>query len=103
VALPKPADVPAPQAKPLDPKDAAEKLASQRAKVLELTDRQSALQLQVAQFTDQYLAPVTDTNSQQKALANLMETQKKLDDTGKELTAAQARLKELEAQAQPKK
>jgi hypothetical protein len=79
------------------------KVAEQRAKVRELQDQHDALQLQVSQIQNQYLAPVTDSNAKQVALNKMLETQKKLDDTDVELTSAQSKLRELEGQGPPKK
>ncbi|HEX4998616.1 MAG TPA: hypothetical protein VFY29_10325 [Terriglobia bacterium] len=99
-AKPAAAEAAKPASAPAKEKDWATRLAEQRAKVRELTDRQTALELQVSQFTNQFLAPVTDANAQQTALARLTEAQTKLDDTKKELNEAQSKLRELEGTSQ---
>jgi len=98
-ALPKPAAIPAP-----DPAAArAAEIARLRAKIPELEDQERLLQLQVNQFTNQMLAPVSDQNAKDQAQAQLGTTQDKLTAVRAELDQTKKTLDSLEAQGPPPK
>ncbi len=107
---PKPASPPAPAA-PAPPapskSDAAAKkyaddLAKLRAKVIQLQDQETALQLQINDFKSQFLSPVSDTNSRAQAQTKMEQAQTQLTSTQKELADTKRQVQVMEAQGPPK-
>lgn len=80
--------------------DQVEKL---KARIQELQDQETALQLQVNQVTNQFLAPVADQDSRAAAQAQLGETQSRLAAVQTELEQNQKTLDEMQAQGPPTK
>jgi len=73
-----------------------------RARIRELQDQETALQLQANDLTNRFYAPVTDQAARTQAQVSLMEVQNKLIDVRRELAQQRLALQRLEAQA-PKK
>jgi hypothetical protein len=97
-ATPKPSSPPAP-----DPAVVrAAEIEKLRAKIAQLEDQERALQLQVTQFTNQLLAPVTDQNAKDEAQTQIGATQNKLNAVRAELDLTKKTLEELLYQGPPK-
>jgi hypothetical protein len=99
-AVPKPAPPkpPAPAAAP-DPAAARNaQITKLRAKIPELEDQERALQLQVNQFTNQMLAPVSDQHANDEAQTQLGAAQNKLNAVRAELDLTKKILDEMQSQ-----
>jgi len=79
-----------------------EQLAKMRARVVELQDQETALQLQINNFKNDFLSPVTDPSARAQAQANLQQAQIDLGNTQRELADERRTLQLLEAQGPPK-
>ncbi len=77
-------------------------MAKLRAKIPELEDQERTLQLQVNEFTNQLLAPVSDQNAKDEAQTKIGETQSKLNAVRAELDLTKKTLDEMQAQGPPK-
>jgi hypothetical protein len=97
-APPKPATPPAPDPAALR----AAEIEKLRAKIAQLEDQERALQLQVNQFTNQLLAPVTDQNAKDEAQTQIGTTQNKLNAVRAELELTKKTLEETQSQGPPK-
>ena len=73
-----------------------------RAAIRALQDQETALQLQVNDFTNQVYAPVTTLGARSQAQANLADVQSKLVEVRKELARTRLMLQQMEAQGLPK-
>jgi type IV secretory pathway VirB10-like protein len=97
-APPKPPSSPGP-----DP--AAQRVAEMeklRARIPELEDQERTLQLQVNEFTNQMLAPISDQNAKDEAQTKIGAAQSKLNAVRAELDLTKKTLDELQAQGPPK-
>ena len=79
-----------------------EELSKARALVIELQDRQTALQLQFQDLKNTFLAPVTDPDAREKAQAQMTATQVQLSENLRALAEAQRQVEILVAQGPPK-
>jgi hypothetical protein len=79
-----------------------EDLSKLRAKVVELQDQETALQLQINDLKNQFLAPISDSNAQAQAQAKLDQAQIQLTNTQRDLAATRRQVELLEAQGPPK-
>ncbi len=79
-----------------------EDLSKARARVIELQDRQTALQLQFQDLKNTFLAPVTDPDARSKAQAQMTDTEVQISENQRELADAQRQVQMLEAQGPPK-
>jgi hypothetical protein len=79
-----------------------EDLEKIRARVRELQDQETALQLQVNQLTNQLFAPVTDQSTRDQAQARLGEVQSRLTLLRGELAQGQRTLADMVAQGPPR-
>jgi hypothetical protein len=95
---PKPSSPPAPDPAVLR----AAEIEKLRAKIAQLEDQERALQLQVTQFTNQLLAPVTDQNAKDEAQTQIGTTQNKLNAVRAELDLTKKTLEDLLSQGPPK-
>jgi hypothetical protein len=96
---------PAPPPAPPRPDPAAEfnaQMDKLRARLRELQDQESSLQLQVSQITNQVFATITDPMTQQDAQTRLGETQQKLTGVRQELEQTRRALDQLQAQGPPR-
>ena len=73
-----------------------------RARIRELQDQETSLQLQVNQLTNQIFAPITDQASKDQAQARLGEVQQRLTSTRVELDQTRKTLDALQLQGPPK-
>ena len=73
-------------------------VAALRAKLRGLQDQETALQLQISEFTNKFYAPVTDTASRADAQARMGEAQNRLTTVRGDLDAARKALAAMEAQ-----
>ena len=80
----------------------AEELARLRTKVVELQDQETALQLQLNNLKNAYLAPVTDTAARAQAQSRTEQAQTQLATTRQELANTRRQLQVLEAQGPPR-
>jgi len=107
---PAPAAAPSAQAKPADEaakkEEAAKKyqelLSRLRAKIVLLQDQETAIQLQINDVKNQFLAPVSDSASQAQAQARLDQAQIHLTATQRDLSDTRRELQVAEAQGPPK-
>jgi len=83
-------------------KQYAEELARLRAKVVQLQDRETELQLQMIDLKNEFLSPVTDTAARSAAQARIDQTQLQLTLTQKELADTKRQVQVMEAQGPPK-
>jgi hypothetical protein len=97
-APPKPPSPPAPDPAALR----AAEIAKLQAKIAQLEDEERALQLQVTQFTNQLLAPVTDQNAKDEAQTQIGATQNKLNAVRAELDLTKKTLEEMQSQGPSK-
>jgi hypothetical protein len=97
-APPKPLSPPAPDPAALR----AAEIAKLQAKIAHLEDEERALQLQVTQFTNQLLAPVTDQNAKDEAQTQIGATQNKLNAVRAELDLTKKTLEEMQSQGPSK-
>jgi hypothetical protein len=100
-AKPAPPKPPSPPASDPAALRAAE-IAKLQAKIAQLEDEERALQLQVTQFTNQLLAPVTDQNAKDEAQTQIGATQNKLNAVRAELDLTKKTLEEKQSQGPPK-
>ena len=99
-----PAAAVSPAPPPVDPvKEWNDQIDNLRAKIQELQDQETALQLQVNQLTNQIFAPVTDQTSRDQAQARLGETQNRLMSVRMELDQTRKTLDSMNLQGPPKK
>jgi hypothetical protein len=95
------AELPAkPSADPL--KEWTAQMEQIRATIRGLQDQETALQLQVNEFTNQVYAPVTTLGARSQAQADLADAQGKLVEVRKELAQTRLKLQQLESQGPPK-
>jgi hypothetical protein len=73
-----------------------------RARIPELEDQERTLQLQVNEFTNQMLAPISDQNAKDEAQTKIGAAQSKLNAVRAELDLTKKTLDELQAQGPPK-
>ena len=105
-----PAAAPAPAAKPAEivivPNDRVRKynedLARLRARVVQLGDQSTALQLQLIDLKNQFLAPVTDTITRSQTQTKIEQVQQRLVATENELVETRRSIQVMEAQGPPK-
>jgi hypothetical protein len=86
---------------PVDP--AQEEIQKLRLRIRALDDQDTALKLQIADFTNQVYSPLTDQASHNEALTKLGETQAKQSEIQKELAQTRSKLLQLESGSAPKK
>jgi hypothetical protein len=79
-----------------------EELSRARAHVIELQDRQLALQLHFQDLKNTFLAPVTDPSARDNAQAQMTDTQVQIQENLRELAEAQRQVEVLVAQGPPK-
>lgn len=97
--LPKPQTLP-----PVDPVQAwNERLNQTRAQIRSLQDQETALMLQQNQITNQVYAVVTDPGTQERAQAQLGQTQQQLAAIRADLEEARRSLETLQVQGPPQK
>lgn len=80
-----------------------EQIQKLQTKLRTLEDQETAIKLQINEFTNQVFAPVTDQTSKDQAVSKLGEAQAKLTNVQKEIDQTRASLRELEAKAALKK
>ena len=105
-ATPGPASASATPPKPPaeDPaKQWAEQMDKMRARIQELQDQESALQLQINRINNDIYAPVTDQATKDQAMARLAEAQQKLASVRLELEQRKKTLDLMNLQGPPKK
>ena len=104
-AAPEAKELPKPQGPPpVDPvKVWNEQLDQARAKIRALQDQEMALQLQQNQVTNQVYAPVTDPATQERAQAQLAQTQQQLSAVRSDLDQAKKTLDAMQLAGPPKK
>jgi hypothetical protein len=73
-----------------------------RARIPELEDQERTLQLQVNEFTNQMLAPISDQNAKDEAQSKIGAAQNKLNAVRAELDLTKKTLDELQSQSAPK-
>jgi hypothetical protein len=95
---PKPSSPPAPDPAALR----AAEISKLQGKIAQLEDEERALQLQVTQFTNQLLAPVTDQNAKDEAQTQIGATQNRLNAVRAELDLTKKTLEEKQSQGPPK-
>jgi hypothetical protein len=95
-----PASTPTPNEEAL--RKYTEELSYARAHVIELQDRQTALQLQQQDLKNAYLAPVTDPDTRAHAETQMTDVQTQIAETQRELAEALRQVQVLEAQGPPK-
>jgi hypothetical protein len=77
-------------------------LSKLRVKVVELQDRETALQLQINDLKNQFLAPLSDSNAQAQAQSKIEQAQIQLTATQNDLADTRRQLQLLEAQGPPR-
>ena len=80
----------------------AEDLAKLKAKVVQLQDQETAIQLQMNDLKSQLFAPVTDTATQAQIKSRLEQAQTQLSTVQKDLADAKKDFEELEKKGPPK-
>ena len=85
-----------------EPEITSEELARLKAKVVELQDRETSIQLQMNDFKNQFLAPVTDSNARAQAQAKLEQGQNQLTVVQRDLADTRRAVQVMEAQGPPK-
>ena len=106
----KPAETPAAAAKPAEivvvPNPRVRKynedLARLRARVVQLNDQSTSLQLQLVDLKNQFLAPVTDTITRSQTQTKIEQMQQQLVATESELVETRRAIQVMEAQGPPK-
>jgi hypothetical protein len=73
-----------------------------RARIPELEDQERTLQLQVNEFTNQMLAPISDQSAKDEAQTKIGAAQSKLNAVRADLDLTKKTLDELQAQGPPK-
>jgi hypothetical protein len=99
---PSPAQTEAKNANDEAVKKYAEELSRLRARVVQLQDQGTALQLQINDLKNSFLAPVTDTNARAQAQTQLDQAQTQLAATEQELADTRRQVQVLEVQGPPK-
>jgi hypothetical protein len=79
-----------------------EDLARLRARVVQLGDQSTALQLQLVDLKNQFLAPVTDTITRNQVEARIQQVQQQLNATESELAGTRRAIQVMEAQGPPR-
>ena len=79
-----------------------EELSRLRAKVVELQDREIAIQLKMQDFKNQLLSPVTDTTARSQAQSLMEQAQNDFLATQNELAAIRRQLAVMEVAGPPK-
>jgi hypothetical protein len=79
-----------------------EDLARLRARVVQLGDQSTAIQLQLVDLKNQFLAPVTDTITRGQVEVRMQQVQQQLAVTESELAATRRTVQLMEAQGPPK-
>ena len=98
-AAPKPAP-PKPAEDPV--KKYAEEVAKLRSKVVQLQDQETAIQLEINDWKNKFLAPVIDSATRDQAQTKMGQGQTQLTAVQKELADTRRSLQLLEAQGPPK-
>ncbi len=80
----------------------AEELGKLRAKVVQLQDQETALQLQMNDLKNQFLSPVSDTTARSQAQTRLEQAQTQLSTVQKDLVDTKRAVQVMEAQGPPK-
>jgi hypothetical protein len=79
-----------------------EQLSRLRARVIELQDQETTLQIKINDLKNQFLSPVTDTAAREQAQATMEQTQQQLSATQKELADTRRLVQGMEAAGPPK-
>ena len=79
-----------------------EELARLKSRAVQLGDQSTAMQLQLADLKNQFLAPVTDTITRNRVEANIHLVQDELASTENELGRTRRAIQVMEAQGPPK-
>ena len=77
-------------------------IAKLQVRILDLENQERTLQLQVNQFTNQMLAPVTDQNAKDEAQTQIGAAQSKLNAVRAEMDVTKKTLVEVQTQGPPK-
>jgi hypothetical protein len=77
-------------------------MQAHRNRIRELQDQETAIQLQVNQFTSDFFAPITDEAARNQSQVRRNEAQTRLDAVRRELADTRALVQQLEATGPPR-